>query len=310
MRNVFTVLALLIGFLAARPSRAQELNADVQVSLQNVTITDPNLVSQMQAAMRDFLNTRTWTRQTYAAGGNIDERIRLKMFVGITGIPQNGTYVATMRLIATRPVYGTGYETNLLSITDRNFIFNYAPTIPMDFSANSFVGNLSSLLGFYAYLVIGTDQDTFSRLGGSAYYDQARIIMQYSANQTTTTNETDAGWTASSTTNRYWLLNNLQDPQLEAFRTGLYAYYRQGMDVFIERPEEARLSIMSALSGIQKANATRPGTLFVRAFFNAKADEITNVFRTGTAEQKQQLVTMLSDADPDDLAKYQTLLGR
>ena len=306
MRKIFSVLALLMGLLVARPGRAQELNATVEVSLQNVTITDPNLVTQMQSEIRRILNETIWTRQTYAPG----ERINLKMIVGITSIPQTGTYVATMRLIATRPVYGTGYETNVLSLTDRNFIYNFTPTTPLLFSpgTNAFSSNLASLLGFYAYLVIGTDQDSFSRLGGSQYYDQARIIVQYSANQTTTTNETDVGWTDASTTNRYWLLNNLQDPQLEAFRIALYAYYRQGLDVFIENAVDARTSIMSALSGIQKANALRPGTLFVRAFFNAKADEIVNVFRTGTAEQKQQLVTMLSDADPDDLAKYQTLL--
>ncbi|RZK22339.1 MAG: DUF4835 family protein [Hymenobacter sp.] len=304
MRKLFTVLALLTGLLVARPGRAQELLAEVQVSLQNVTITDPNLLTQMQAQMQDLLNNTPWTRQTYSAA----ERIRLRLFVGITNVPQAGTYLATMRLIATRPVYGTGYETNVLSLTDRNFIFNFSPTTPLAFSANSFTGNLASLLGFYAYLVIGNDQDTFARFGGSPYYDQARIIVQYSANQTTTTNETDTGWTDASPNNRYWLLNNLQDPQLEGFRTALYGYYRQGLDVFIEKPEDARNSIMSALSGVQKANALRPGTLFVRAFFNAKADEITNIFRTGTTEQKQKLVTMLSDADPDDLAKYQTLL--
>jgi hypothetical protein len=306
MRKIFTVLALLTGLLVARPGRAQELDATVEVSLQNVTVTDATLVNQMQAEMRRILNETPWTKQTYGPA----ERIRLRMFVGITNIPQAGTYLATMRLIATRPVYGTSYETNVLSLTDRNFIFNFAPTTPLLFSpgTNSFTSNLASLLGFYAYLVIGTDQDSFSRLGGSPYYDQARLIVQYSNGQTATTNESDIGWSDSSPNNRYWLLNNLQDPQLEAFRTALYAYYRQGMDVFIEKPEDARTSIMSALSGIQKANALRPGTLFVRAFFNAKADEIVNIFRTGTPEQKQQLVTMLSDADPDGLAKYQTLL--
>ncbi len=306
MRKLFTVLALLAGLLVARPGRAQELNAEVQVSLQNVTITDPSLVNQMQSEMRRILNETIWTKQTYGP----NERIRLRLFVGITAIPQAGTYLATMRLIATRPVYGTSYETNVLSLTDRNFIFNFTPTTPLLFSpgTNSFTSNLASLLGFYSYIVIGTDQDSFSRLGGSPYYDQARLIVQYSAGQTTTTNESDVGWTDSNSSNRYWLLNNLQDPQLEAFRTALYAYYRQGLDIFIEKPADARTSIVSALSGIQKANALRPGTLFVRAFFNAKADEIVNIFRTSTPEQKQQLVTMLSDADPDDLAKYQTLL--
>lgn len=308
MRKLFTVLALLAGLLVGRPGRAQELKATVEVSLQNVTVTDATLVARMQSEIRRILEETIWTRQTYQP----QERINLRMFVGITNIPQNGTYVATMRLIATRPVYGTSYETNVLSLTDRNFIFNFAPTTPLIFSpgTNTFTSNLASLLGFYAYLVIGTDQDSFSRLGGSPYYDQARLIVQYSNGQTATANESDTGWSDSSPNNRYWLLNNLQDPQLEAFRTALYAYYRQGLDVFIEKPADARTSIMSALGGIQKANALRPGTLFVRAFFNAKADEIVNIFRTSTPEQKQQLVTMLSDADPDDLAKYQTLLNR
>jgi len=307
MRKIAATLFLLLGLLAARASWANELRAQVTITTENVTITDPNLVQSMQAAMVNFLNDRTWTRQTYRVGGGVDERINLRMFVGITAIPQNGTYQATMRLVATRPVYGTAYETNVLNISDRNFNFNYTPTTPFDFSPNSFVSNLSSLLSFYAYLVIATDQDTFSRLGGSIYYDQARIILQYSSNQSIN-NEGDTGWTDGSPRNRYWLLNNLTDPQLEAFRTSLYAYYRQGMDIFIEKPAEARTSILTALSTIQKTNVVRPGTLFVRAFFDAKADEITNIFRTGTQEQKQQLVTMLSDTDPDNLVKYQTLL--
>lgn len=303
MRKIFAFFCLLAS-LAARPGRAQELNAQVAISLENVTITDPTLVAQLQKDMTAFLNTRPWTRQTYRP----EERIKLRMFVGITGIPQNGTYQATMRLIATRPVYGTGYETNLLSINDRNFNFNYAPNgQQLDYAPSNFVNNLSSLLAFYAYMVIGTDQDTFSRLGGTTYYDQARNILQYSANQTLT-NEADEGWRDTSSRNRYWLLNNLTDPQLEAFRTGLYAYYRQGMDIFIEKPEEARASILAALTGIQKANTVRPSTLFVRAFFDAKADEITNIFRTSTdSQQKQQLIALLTDVDPGNLAKYQTV---
>ncbi len=304
MRKLIALLALLL--LAGVGAQAQELNAQVAVTLENVTITDPTLVQQLQKDMTAFLNTRTWTRQTYRP----EERIKLRLFVGITGIPQNGTYQATMRLIATRPVYGTSYETNLLNINDRSFNFNYTPQTPLDFAANNFVNNLSSMLAFYAYLVIGSDQDSFARLGGSTYYDQARVIMQYSASQTTT-NEADPGWTDASPRNRYWLLNNLTDPQLEAFRTGLYAYYRQGMDIFIEKPDEARTSIMAALTGIQKANTVRPNTLFLRAFFDAKADEITNIFRTSTdAQQKQQLVALLTDVDPGNLAKYQTVLNR
>lgn len=307
MRKYLSLVALLLLGLLAAPAHATELNATVEISLQNVTITDQNILASMKKDMQDFLNTRTWTKQPYQVQGTVDERIRVRLFVGITAIPQNGSYQTTMRLIATRPVYGTGYETNVLNINDRSFNFNYTPTTPLDFSPNSFVGNLASLLGFYAYMVIGTDQDTFARFGGTPYYDQARIIVQYSAQQNVT-NESDPGWTDSGSRNRYWLLENLTAPQLEGFRTALYAYYRQGMDIFIQRPEEARASILTALGNIQKANSQRPQTLFVRAFFDAKADEITNVFRTTPeAQQKQQLITMMTDVDPGNLEKYQTI---
>jgi len=300
MRKIFAFFCLLAS-LAARPAQAQELNAVVAITLENTTVTDPALITQLQRDVAAFMNTRTWTKQTYRP----EERIKLRMFIGLTSA-QNGAYQATMRLIATRPVYGTSYETNLLNINDRSFNFLYTPQTPLDFSPSNFVNNLSSLLAFYAYMVIGTDQDTFARLGGTPYYDQARVILQYSASQT---NEPDAGWTDVSSRNRYWLLNNLTDPQLEAFRTGLYAYYRQGMDVFIEKPAEARTSILAALTGIQKANVVRPSTLFVRAFFDAKADEITNIFRTSdNVEQKQQLITLLTDVDPGNLNKYQAVL--
>ena len=305
MRKILAALSIFALLLAAGPAaRAQELLAEVRVSTENVTISDPTLVTQMQNDIRTFLNSRAWTTQTYRP----EERIRLKIFIGITAIPQNGTYNATMRLISTRPVYGTGYDTNVISIVDRNFNFNYSPQTPLDFSANSFVSNLSSLLGYYAYLVIGLDRDTFARLGGTPYYELARNVVNYSANQTQT-NETDEGWRGTGSRERHFLLDNITDPQLEAFRTGLYGYYRQGMDLFIEKPDEARASVMVALSGIQKAAITRPSTLFARAFFDAKSDEIANIFRTSQdQQQKQQLVTMLTEVDPTNSAKYQTVL--
>lgn len=305
MRKILAVLSILTLLLATRPAaQAQELLAEVRISTENVTISDPTLVSQMQNDIRTFLNNRAWTTQTYRP----EERIRLKVFIGITAIPQNGTYNATMRLISTRPVYGTGYDTNVISIVDRNFNFNYSPQTPLDFSPNSFVSNLSSLLGYYAYLVIGLDHDTFARLGGTPYYELARNVVSYSANQTQS-NEVDEGWRGTGSRERHFLLDNITDPQLEAFRTGLYGYYRQGLDLFIEKPDEARASVMAALSGIQKAAITRPSTLFARAFFDAKSDEIANIFRTSQDQQlKQQLVTMLTEVDPTNSAKYQTVL--
>lgn len=298
------LLLALVSLLLAHPGRAQEIQSEVRITTENVTIADRQLVQQMQNDIQSFLNTRSFTSQTYRP----EERIRMRLFIGITEIPQSGQYKATARIVSARPVYGTGFETNLLSFADRNFVFNYSPQNPIDFSENNFVGNLSALLTFYAYLTIGLDQDSFARLGGSPYYDRARIVVQNAASQTVT-NEQDEAWKDGKSLNRYWLLNNLQDPQLEAIRTGIYAYYRQGLDVFIEKPEDARTSIYGALEGVQKAALRRPGTLLARAFFDTKAEEIANIFRSSTdAQQKQRLASLLTEVDPTNSAKYQAML--
>ncbi|WP_170934753.1 type IX secretion system protein PorD [Hymenobacter gelipurpurascens] len=299
-----SLLLLLLPLLLAYPVRAQELLAEVRVTTENVTISDRQLVQQMQNDMQTFLNTRSFTRQTYRP----QEKIRCRFFVGIRQIPQNGTYVATVRVLSTRPVYGTGYETNLLSFADPSWRFNYTPQNPIDYSENTFVGNLSSLLTFYAYIIIGMDQDSFASLGGSPYYDRARIVLSNAASQNST-NEQDDGWKDLGPDNRYWLLNNLQDPQLEAFRTGIYAYYRRGMDIFITKPEEARASIATALQGVQQAVQRRPGTLLARSFFTTKSDEIANVFRSSPdQQQKVAVATLLSEVDPTNSAKYQSIV--
>jgi len=293
-------LLLLVSYLG----KAQELLADVTVTTENVTISDRQLVTQMQNDIKGFLNTRKWTNQTYRP----EERIRCRFFVGIREIPQTGTYRATVRIITTRPVYGTGYETNLLSFSDPNWIFNYSPQNPLDYSENTFVSNLSSLLAFYASIIVGMDQDSFSKLGGSPYYDRARTIMLNAAAQNNTS-EQDPSWKDADQRNRYWLLNNLQDPIFEAFRTGFYSYYRQGLDVFITKPDDARASIFAAIQGLQQAVVRRPGTMLARFFFETKADEIANVFRTSQdAQQKQQVVAIMSEIDPTNVAKYQTIL--
>ena len=263
----FQLLFLLPLLVLLRPARAQELQAEVTVSTENVTISDPQLVQQLRNDMQNFLNSRAFTNRAYRP----EERIRCRLFVGITEIPQNGTYRATVRIVSTRPVYGTGYESNVLSFADRGWIFNYSPQNPLEYSENTFVGNLSSLLSFYAYMMIGLDQDSFASLSGGPYYDRARQILTNAASQNIT-NESDPGWKDENSGNRYWLLNNLQDPQLQAFRSGMYAYYRQGLDIFITQPEEARTNMFTALQEVQKAVQRRPGTLFARSFFQTKAD--------------------------------------
>jgi Domain of unknown function (DUF4835) len=298
-----SLLALLT--LTARRAAAQggELNATVRVTAENVTITDRQLLTAMETDIRNFLNQRQWTNDVYKP----EERIVCTIFIGITAIPENGQYQATARVFSKRPVYGTSYETTLMNYAE-SWKFTYLPGQPLDFSENSYVNNLSSLLSFYALTIIGMDQDSFAPLGGSRTFDRARNIMQ----NATQNQDGDEGWKESSKRDqrsRYWLLSGLQDPQLEALRSASYAYYRQGLDIFIQKPDDARTGIFTALQGVQQAAQRRPGSTLIKAFFEAKAEEITNLYRSSSsADQKQGVVALLQEVDPTNSAKYQLIL--
>ena len=300
-------LSLLFTALLALPARraaAQELLAEVTVKAENVTITDQQLLTQMKNDVTQFLNNRRWTNDVYKP----EERIKCSIYIGITAIPQNGSYVATARVFSRRPVYGTSYESALLSYAE-SWKFTYLPGQPLDFSENSYVNNISSILSFYALTIIGMDQDSFAPLGGSRTFDRARNIMQAAAAQN---QDGDDGWKDGGKRDqrsRYWLLSGLQDPQLEALRSAAYAYYRQGLDVFIQKPEEARVGIFLALQGVKQAAERRPGSTLIKAFFDTKADEIANLYRgSNSPELKQNVVALLQEVDPTSSAKYQVIM--
>ncbi|GAB3832306.1 DUF4835 family protein [Hymenobacter jeollabukensis] len=308
MRNYSALcLSLLLTALLALPARraaAQELLAEVTVKAENVTITDPQLLNSMKNDVTQFLNNRRWTNDVYKP----DERIKCSVYIGITSIPSNGQYIATARIFSRRPVYGTSYETTLMSYAE-SWKFNYLPGQPLDFSENSYVNNLSSLLSFYALTIIGMDQDSFAPLGGSRTFDRARNILQTAASQN---QDGDEGWKDTGKRDqrsRYWLLSGLQDPQLQSLRSASYSYYRQGLDIFIQKPDDARTSIFTALQGVKESAERRPGSTLIKAFFETKADEIANLYRSSTsAELKQSVVALLQEVDPTSSAKYQAIL--
>jgi hypothetical protein len=305
LRNYPAFCLSLLLLLLVLPARAQqrELDVKVEVTAENVTITDQQLLSSMRNDITQFLQ-RQWTNDVYKP----EERIQCTFFIGITAIPQNGQYQATARIFSKRPVYGTSYETTLMNYAE-TWKFSYLPGQPLDFSENSFVNNLSSILSFYALTVIGMDQDSFAPLGGSRTFDRARNIMQNAASQN---QDGDEGWKDNGKRDqrsRYWLLSGLQDPQLEALRSASYTYYRQGLDIFIQKPDDARAGIFTALQGVQQAAQRRPGSTLIRSFFETKAEEIANLYRGSTsADQKQSVVALLQDVDPTNSAKYQLIL--
>ena len=298
----YLVITALLLITAAR-SEAQELQCEVVVNSDMVQISDRRVFVELRNAVSNFMNNRRWTSDVYRQ----EERINCRLVITIREAPQVGNYIAIAQIVSSRPVYGTGYETLLLSVADQNWGFDYTEAQPLQFSENSYTSRLASLLSFYAYLIIGIDRDSFSRLGGNPLYDRALQVQTNVASQ----GLGDPSWLSSGEQrNRYYLLNNLQDPQMEGFRAAMYLYYRQGMDIFIQKPDEARKNILQAIKNIQEVAQIRPGSAVLRSFFDTKSDEIVSVFRGAQPAEKQEVVTILSGIDPTNIGKYQSILQR
>ncbi|MGV3540270.1 MAG: DUF4835 family protein [Rufibacter sp.] len=296
-------LLFLSCFIWAKISRAQELQCEVVVNSEQVQVTDRQIFQNMQNAISEIMNNTRWTSDLYQN----EERIRCKMFITIKAMPRIGFFEANAQIVSSRPTYGTGYETTVLSFVDTKFTFEYNQAQPLQYAPNTYTSNLTALLSFYAYAIIGMDNDSFSRLGGATALSEANNIM----NLVTSAGAGAEGWTSTSDTrNRYWLVNNLLDPQFEGLRAANYIYHRQGLDLMSQDPERARQNMLEALRSIQQVAQRRPGTAALRSFFEAKSTELANAFLSATPAQKQQAFELLTQVDPTNRPKYEPLLKR
>jgi hypothetical protein len=265
-------------------------------------VTEKQVFLDMQKAIVNFMNNQRWTNDKYLS----EERINCNLIIRITSMPSIKSFIGTAQIQSSRPVYGSDYESILLNFIDREWQFEYAPAQPMDFNENTFTNNLTSMLSFYAYVILGLDNDSFSKLGGNAHLQKALVIAN-TAQQGVIDGE--KGWKANEDNrNRYWLIENLMSPQMIPLREGLYTYHRQALDNFLASPEQSRSQVLEVLSDIKKINQMRPAALLTNTFFDTKTNELINLFLEGTPQQKQVAYNLLVELDPTKTDKYNKLI--
>src|SRR6478736_981942 len=275
-------------FIVSFSSFAQELNAKVTVNADQIQTTDRNVFKDMERAFANFLNTRKWTTDNYKNY----EKINCSIFLNISRMPSIGSFTASAQITAARPVFGTNYESVLLNFADREWEFEYIESYPLEYNDNSYVNNLTSMLAFYAYIIIGMDNDSFSELGGTPYFQKALNVV----NNAQSGNR--AGWQAlSSNRNRYSLTENLNNPQMVELRRNSYKYHRLALDVFEKTPDQSRDIILQVLKDVKKVWAIYPSSVLVATFFDAKSTELTNVFSVGNLQTRREAFDILTSID-------------
>lgn len=282
---------------------AQELRCNITVDaaqLITAQATEKALFDDLQKALNNFMNNQKWTQDEFGKG----EQIECNLVITLTESPAQNVFKATAQVQASRTIYNTNYESNLFSFVDRDFSFAYTQGQPLIFSPNSYTNNLTSMLAFYAYMILALDYDSFAELGGNPYVEQAFNIMNIAQSSG------EAGWgRTQSNRNRFWLIENLNSQQMLSVRKGMYQYHRLGLDTFLVEPEKARASILEALKGIEEANKLKPSAVLVNIFFDAKNREIVNIFKEAPEDMCQEVHQIVVKIDPTNTEKYNTLIA-
>lgn len=279
---------------------AQDLFFQVKVDASTANTSETRIFTSMENSFRQFVNETKWMQEEV----ELFERMKGIMAINITEIPRTGRFQAQMQVQSVRPIYNSNYESVMINIADRNLNFDYTESQPLIYTQNSFNDNLVSILAFYSNFLLGMDFDSFSELGGQAYYDEALNIAR-SANQ----QGFKPGWEQfGNIDSKYSLVQSALNSQLEPVRKSLYLYYRKGLDLMETKPDEARKSILEALENIQKSNKLNPNSPFITLLIQSKIDEIIQIYTEGDLAVRRKAYEIMRDLAPANSERYEVMI--
>ncbi len=302
------MLLLITFFLVLNISFAQELNCTVSINAPKNQNIDPQVFKNMETFIREFLNGRKWTKDNFKEV----ERIRCNLIINITEIPTEGEYRSSAIIQSQRPVFNTNLNSMVLNIQDKTFDFNYADLQNLDYNDNGYVTHLTSLLAFYAYMIIGYDYESFNKDGGTPFFQQAFLVTNnVPANEKAKYkgwNQFDGGISfTTGTVNRFVLVDNWLNPRYKDFRIAFYTYHYNGLDKMYSDAFQGRSAITTSLTLLQNINVDNPGLLPLRNFFISKSDELINIYSKSDMTERAIVSQLLSSLDPVNSEKYKQI---
>ena len=289
-------LLFLIIAVCTIKVNAQELFCNVQVNASQIQTSDRKVFQTLQTAIYEFVNNTKWTNTNIKN----EERIECTFLVNIKEKVSNDEYKASIQVQSTRPVYGTSYKSTMLNYLDNNFRFRYLEYQALEFNENTHLSNLTSVLAYYVYIVLGLDFDTFSEYGGAPYYIKAQNIVNNAQNVR------EIGWKAfESDKNRYWLVHDFLDTRYEEIHSCFYRYYRGGMDKMAEKVDDARYEITEALEELRGIYQENPSAFILKLFFDARSDEIIKIYSEAFPNEQARIIKLLTEIDPANSTKHE-----
>lgn len=281
------------------PLRGQELQCKVTVLTPGLQTADPAIFKTLETSIFEFINNRKWTNDEFKP----HEKIECTLILSITEELGNDRYRANATIQSSRPVYNSDYNSILFNYNDKDWEFSYIQFQPIEFQDNNFTNNLSAMLAYYAYVIIGLDYDSFAEKGGDPYFLKAQNIV------TMAQNTSEKGWKSfESLRNRYWLIDNLLNPRFSKFRSAFYNYHLNGLDRMYDNRDLATQTITSTLEILNSVNQQNPNSMLMQLFFNAKWEELLDIYRDVAKNKKATAVNLLTRLDASHAEEYQGIM--
>ena len=295
---------LLLMIFPISSSFSQELNCQVSVLTDarvEVNSTEQEIIKQMKQSVYDFMNDTKWTEDEFKT----EERINCNIQIQIKTIPSTGNYTGYIQVQFNRPAFNSNYNSVLFNFQDDDVAFSFSRNAVLQYNENQYKDNLTSILSFYAYFILGMDYDSFSLKGGTPHFTKAQQIV------TNAQVSGAAGWKANETgkRNRYWLVENILQPAFEPVRECNYMYHRKGIDMLYENKVAGKKAMYDALNKLTPVVQRNPNNLNTLNFLYSKIQEFKNVLSDSETKEKTDFVNLLKKLDSGNSSLYQEILN-
>lgn len=294
MRNLIFILAVIF----TGQSYSQELNCTVVVNAQQTGNENVQVFKTLERQLMEFINNTQWTNKNYKP----QERIDCSMNINISDY-NSDNFQATIQVQSSRPVFNSTYNTPVYNFNDKNFNFEYLEFQNLVYNPNQFESNLVSVLTFHVFMILGLDADSFAPNGGDPYFEQAQTISGYSQQ-----NNVYKGWKLEDgQQTRFVLIDNLLSPTYKEFRSVMYEYHINGLDAMADNPKSGKEKIASVITDLNTMNQRRPNSFLLRVFFDAKGDEIADIFSGGPTVNITSVIDILNKIAPTYASKWKNI---
>ncbi len=298
LSRFYIYILFIFCFLSVGIVYGQEMNYRVQISTPGMHDQDRQIMQTLRSEIYDFINNRSWTDHQF----NPNERIEGSILITIEEKEGHDLYKGTIQVQLRRPVYNSTYYSPVLNINDRDLHFRYRENEPLEYSENTFSCNLTSVIAYYVYIIIGFDFDTFTPLGGTPYFEKAQNIVNLAQNAA------EPGWKSyEGQQNRYWLIENIFNTTYRPIREALYKYHREGFDKMIDNMDLARENVTESLELLRKVHRQRPGSYLMQIIMTTKNDELVNLYTEAPSMEQNTAVSILTEIDPSNASKYRKI---